>query len=216
MSLQLIREFVIPKCSAKAFALERGQVLRVIAHEGKQVADLKFFNRHDLKEQFAASWSILLNTIAGTGTSQRITKLWSRPPYENVMLTVVEDAVGQHLMNGSCSQRWAELSGGMAAVVQGDKTCWDLFHDVLGPYGIGAADTDSQGTFNVFMSVRYDDAGMMIFESPRCEAGDHIDFRAEMDVLVAATSCPDTNEINDFVPKGMKYQVFAAHGRSTG
>jgi uncharacterized protein YcgI (DUF1989 family) len=96
----------------------------------------------------------------------------------------------------------------MAAVVEGDKTCWDLFDDVLAPHGLGAADTDSQGTFNVFMSVRYDEAGGMIFESPRCEAGDFIEFEAEMDLLVAATSCPDTNEINDFVPKAMKYQIF--------
>jgi uncharacterized protein YcgI (DUF1989 family) len=203
----LSEEFVIPACSGRAFYVDRGQRLRVIAHEGKQVADLKFFNRDDLKEQFAASWSVLLNTTEGTGTAQRITKLWSKPPYENVMLTVVQDDVGQHLMNGSCSRRWAELSGGMSKVVQGSRTCWDLFDEALEPFGLRAADTDSQGTFNVFMSVTHDAAGKMIFEPPRCEPGDFIEFEAAMDLLVAATSCPDTNEINDFKPKSMKYQV---------
>lgn len=208
--MDLLEEFVIPACSARAFYVDRGQRLRVIAHEGKQVADLKFFNRSNLTEQFAASWSVLLNTTQGTGTAQRITKLWSKPPYENVMLTVVHDDVGQHLMNGSCSRRWAELSGGMSKVVDGGRTCWDLFDEVLEPYGLSAADTDSQGTFNVFMSVTHDAVGKMIFEPPRCETGDFIEFEAAMDILVAATSCPDINEINDFRPKAVKYQILNA------
>jgi uncharacterized protein YcgI (DUF1989 family) len=200
-------EFVIPPCSARVFNLDQGQRMRVIAHEGKQVADLKFFNRADLKEQFAAPWSVLLNTLEGIGTASSITKLWSKPPYERVMAVVTQDAVGRHFMNGSCSQRWAELSGGLSQVVAGGRTCWDLFDEVLRPHGLTAADTDSQGTFNAFMSVSYDESGGMIFEPPRCEPGDFIEFEAAMDLLVAATSCPDINEINDGEPKAMKYQV---------
>lgn len=124
------------------------------------------------------------------------------------MLTVTSDPVQNHLPAGSCSQRWAELSGGMAAVVEGGRTCWDMFDDVLRPHGLTAADTDSLGTFNVFMAVSPAPDGLWIFEPPSCEVGDHIEFQAEMDVLVAATSCPNTNAINDYVPKAMKYQVF--------
>ncbi|MDW5615086.1 urea carboxylase-associated family protein [Mycolicibacterium sp. D5.8-2] len=206
---ELVEQFTLQKCSGRAFPLERGQVLRVTAHEGKQVADLKFINRGNPKEQFSSSWSVLLNTMEGTGTSHSITKLWSKPPFENVMLKVVRDDVARHFLNGSCSRRWAELSGGMNAVVEGDKTCWDLFDDALRPFGLGAEDTDSQGTFNVFMSVSHDNDGGLIFEAPRCRLGDAIEFEAEMDVLVAAVSCPDKNEINDFAPKGMQYEIFS-------
>lgn len=78
--MDLLEEFVIPKCDARAFPLLQGQRLRVIAHEGKQVADLKFINLHDHKEQFAAYWSVLLNATEGTNVGQQITKLWSKRP----------------------------------------------------------------------------------------------------------------------------------------
>ncbi|WP_143541319.1 DUF1989 domain-containing protein, partial [Rhodococcus sp. D-1] len=58
--------------------MDRGQRLRVTAHEGKQCADIKFINRNDPKEQFAAPWSVFLNTLEGTGTKDSIAKLWSK------------------------------------------------------------------------------------------------------------------------------------------
>ncbi len=133
---------------------------------GIQVADIKFINRNDPKEQFAGPWSVFLNTLEGTGTKDSIAKLWSKPPYENVMLKVVRDDVGRHFMNGSCSQRWAEFSGGLANVVEGGRTCWDLYDEALRPFGLTAADTDSEGTFNAFMSVSYD-GGMADLSSSR-------------------------------------------------
>ena len=205
--LEIVEQFVIPKCSARAIELKQGQRLRVIAHEGKQVADLKFFNLHNLKEQFAANWSVFLNLSLGVGTAHRITRLYSGPPFENVLATVTDDPVGKHLPAGSCSRGWAELMGGMSAVIEGDKTCWDLFDTILPDYGIEAADTDAEGTFNVFMVVSFAESGATVFEPPSCEIGDHVEFRAETDLLVAATSCPDTNEINDFKPKAMAYMI---------
>lgn len=95
-SRRLVEEFVIPKCSSKAFLLTKGQVLRVIAHEGKQVADLRFLNAHDYREQFAAWNSLSLNSIEGIGGLKRIKKLYSKPPWQNVMLTVIDDKVGDH------------------------------------------------------------------------------------------------------------------------
>ena len=53
-----VEDFIIPKNSSRAFMLKKGQVLRVIAHEGKQVADIRFLNAHDYREQFAAYNSI--------------------------------------------------------------------------------------------------------------------------------------------------------------
>ena len=46
-SRRVVEEFIIPKCSSKAFVVKKGQVVRVIAHEGKQVADIRFLNVHD-------------------------------------------------------------------------------------------------------------------------------------------------------------------------
>ncbi len=71
-------------------------------------------------------------------------------------------------------------------------------------------DLDSAGVFNVFMSVKFldDENGTWLYQPPACEKGDYIDFLAEMDVLVAATSCPmDSIAVNDYECKGMKYQI---------
>lgn len=203
---ELVEEFVTPKASARAFILRKRQVLRITAHEGKQVADVKFLNAHDYQEQFAAVWSIFPNSLEGIGGVRRLQKLYSKPPWERVMLTVVDDKVGDHLFNGSCSPGIAERFPGTPV----GATCMDLFAEVLRPYGLSMADLDSAGTFNVFMPMRSKDDPDGTWEPypPSCEKGDYIEFRAEMDILVASTSCPQANVINDFQPKGMYYEIF--------
>jgi len=206
-SRRLIEAFVIPKCSAKVFIVNKGQVLRVIAHEGGQVADIKFINAHDYREQFAAQWSAAINDAQGIGGSKKLAKLYSKPPWERVMLTVIDDKVGDHFLNGSCSPKILQHK---TDLIEGSKTCVDLFAEALRPYGISLVDLDSDGTFNAFMVVRFkdDEYGTWEFLPPSCKKGDYIEFLAEMDVLVAATSCPDKDIINDFKPKGIKYQIY--------
>jgi uncharacterized protein YcgI (DUF1989 family) len=203
--MKLLEEFVIAKCSSKAFVVRNGQILRVIAHEGRQVADIRFLNAHDYKEQFAARWSIPMNSIEGIGGYKKLTKLWSKVPYDNVMLTVIDDKVGDHNFGCQCAPVMVALKG-----AKGTLTCADLFDRCLKPHNLSMRDLDSAGVFNAFMPVRYvdDENGTFKFCPPSCKKGDHIDFRAEMDVLVAATSCPEANIVNDHAPKAMKYQIY--------
>ncbi len=204
-SRRIVKEFVIPKCSSKAFPLNKGQVLRVTASEGKQVADIRFLNAHDYREQFTATNSISLNAIEGIGGRKKLSKLYSKPPWQNVMLTVIDDPVGVHLPGSQCLSKSYELMG-----QAGHLSCTDLFDECLKPYHLSMRDLDSAGVLNVFMEVTYlDDAnGTMVFQRPSCQKGDYIEFLAEMDVLVAATSCPNDSIVNDYQCKGMNYQIF--------
>ena len=210
---EVVEDFVIPKGSAKAFFLQKGQVLRITAHEGKQVADVKFINAHDHREQVCAWWSSCLNSERPSGEilggAKRVKELYSKPPWERVMLRVIDDKVGDHLFNGSCSPKVRELMPGDEYL--GNKTCVELFAECLEPHGIGLEALEGSGTFNVFMPVRFkdDDDGAWVFLPPSCEKGDYIEFLAEMDILVAATSCPQVNVINDYDPKAMKYEILA-------
>ena len=211
-SRSLVEEFVIPSCSAKAFVLKKSQMLRVIAHEGKQVADIKFLNADDHKEQMAAWWSTCLNSERPAdqiiGGTRRVKELYSKPPWERVMLTVIHDKIGDHSFNGSCSQRVAQLCPDHFRV--SGKTCVELFAECLQSYGLSEEDLDSAGTMSVFMPTRFtdDENGTLEFLPAACEKGDYIEFLAEMDLLVAATSCPQASITNDFKPKAMKYQIF--------
>ena len=202
---RLVGEFVIPKCSSGAFLLKKGQVLRIIAHEGKQVADVRFLNANDYGEQFSATNSISLNAIEGIGGRKKIKKLYSRPPWQNVMLTVIDDKVGIHFPGSQCLPKSYELMG-----EPGHLSCADLFDECLKPYHLSMKDLDSAGVFNVFMAVDFldDDMGTMVFQRPSCEKGDYIDFLAEMDILVAATSCPNDSIVNDYLCKGIKYEIY--------
>ena len=63
----ILQDIVVPRCSRKTIRVERGQVFRVIAHEGKQVVDLTFLNADNYKEHFAAEHSAVLNSLQGIG-----------------------------------------------------------------------------------------------------------------------------------------------------
>lgn len=202
-SRKVVEEFVIPKCSSKAFLIKKGQVLRVIAHEGKQVADIRFLNAHDYREEASPVFSRGLNRMEGIGGTKKLKKIYSKPPWQNVMVTVIDDKAGHHFFEGCCSPKHRELMG------EKHMTCAELFDECLKPYHLSMRDLDWGGVFNLWMVVHIldDENGTMVFDRPSCEKGDYIDFLAEMDLLVAATSCPDNNIVNDFEPKALKYQI---------
>ena len=202
-SRRVVEEFIIPKCSSNAFIVKKGQVLRVIAHEGKQVADIRFLNAHDYREQFAARHSAAMNMAEGIGGIKKLKKLYSKVPWVNVMLTVIDDKVGDHTFSGQCHPKQLKLMGQESTL-----SCADLFDECLKPYHLSMKDLDSAGVFNVFMTGRYhdDEYGTIEFLRPACEKGDYIDFLAEMDVLVVTTSCPSA-VFNNGKPKAMKYQI---------
>ena len=218
-NLVLVEEFVIPKCSAKAFEIKKDQILRVIAHEGPQVADIRFINANDYNEQVSTAWSVAINSVRGTGGEKRLQTLWSKAGYENLMLTIVNDVTQDHFFHGQCSPRVREFwdNGPLLDEVgplleDGHNTCAENFDLALEPYGLSMKDLDSTGVFNAFMVVRRldDEDGGLMFKEPSCKKGDYIDFQAHMDILVASTSCADLGPINAGVPKAMKYQIFDA------
>ena len=201
---EIIDEFVIPRASSRAFLLEKGHHLKVIAHEGKQVADLRFLSADDHREEWSSWLSIALNRIAGTGGMRRLTHLYSKLPWNNLMATVTEDTVGHHQFYGNCNPAFYAAWG-----KEGHANCFDLFAECLQPHGIDMADLESASVFNLFMPVRYvdDEQGTYVFGPPTCDKGDSITFRAEMDLMVAATSCPEDTVVNEFDAKSMLYQI---------
>jgi uncharacterized protein YcgI (DUF1989 family) len=107
--LTLVDEFVIPKKSGRAFKVIRGQVLRVIASEGPQVADLNAFNLDDCTEHFSASRT---RTMEGMYVREG-TKLYSNPGHEQVMIRVIRDPIGIHdTLGARCSSLYIKINSG--------------------------------------------------------------------------------------------------------
>jgi len=208
MSSQITEEFVLPSCSGTAFRVRKGQRFRVVEHEGKQVASLMFFNAQNYKEQFMAEFSGGLNFAhpERLGSHYRVTKLYSKVPYENVMLTVTENEIGDHFLGTHCTPRMMEILG-----VPGHRSCSDNFADALGEFGLTLEDVYSPSVLNAFANVYLDTQGdgRIRIEAPRSERGDYIEFLAEMDVLVAVSACPDDQTpINDHACKAIQVQIF--------
>ncbi len=199
MAKKLVKELIIPKCEGRAFEVMRGQVLRVIAIEGKQVGDMTALNLRDFKEQFNS----YVTTSANDSSFSKATKLYSGPPHFNVMLSVVDDKVGVHWIHGRCTRLMYKIIYGLDY----HRNCQDNIAEALSPHGISEYDVPF-GTFNIFMKGRVDENGHYTFYPPPIEKGDYIDFLAEMDVLVAISACPDESAINDYAPKPLKIEIY--------
>lgn len=203
MDRKLVRELIIPKCEARAFEVMKGQVFRVIEIEGKQVGDMTVLNLHDFREQFSSQVTVAANNMS----FKRATRLYSGPPHFNLMLTVVDDKIGVNWVHGRCTRLYYQNLLGQ----ENHRNCQDNIVEALKPYGLAEHDVPF-GTFNIFMNVDMDQDGHYSFNSPPpTKKGDYIEFRAEMDVLVAISACPESETVmNDFVTKPLKVEIFEA------
>ena len=200
---KVLDEFIVPKPKNKAFILKKGQVMRVIQIGGGQCVDIRFFNEHNYKEQFAALHSLMINTREGIPHAYYKTKkLYSKMPWERLMLTVIEDTVGVNTMGSHCSKKGYELHG-----KSDHRSCGDNFRECLEPYGIKLEDMDSAGVFNAFMPRAIGEDGNVSWPESPAKDGDHIDFLAEMDVLVGFSNCPSDPPINPPGCRDMKVQI---------
>ncbi len=163
-----------------AFTLERGQIVRIIDSQGEQVSDLTAFNRVDTREWLSSGRSLdYANTIYLT-TGHTLYSNRSNP-----MFTILEDRVGKHdFLYTPCSPETFSILYGH----QGEHpSCFDNLTESLAPYGITPDAIPT--TFNIFMNVDVLPNGELKLGPPASRAGDYLDLRAEMDVIVGVTAC---------------------------
>jgi uncharacterized protein YcgI (DUF1989 family) len=191
----------VAKNSGAAFELKKGQRLRIA---GKSIVDFVAFNLHDLAERFdqARTKTNQVKIFISTGDV-----LYSKR--NNPMLFIVEDTFteGRHdLQKGMCSRKRFEMvAAGKSKRVFAEGIdinpkenemlpshgCWENLSRALKPWNIAADDVPSP--FNIFQCMRIDPlTGVMYDTTIRPKEEAHVDFRAEMDLLVAASACPES------------------------
>ena len=163
-----------------AFALRRGQRLRVIDPEGVQVSDLLAFNAGDVRETISNGRTFdYEETIALTKGN----RLWSNR--SNPMLDIVEDTVGRHdFLLTPCSEATFRHFYPDQPVHRG---CFGNLAEALAPYGVQPDMIPC--AFNVFMNVQVGPDGRITVEPPTSRAGDFIVLCAQMDLVVGLTAC---------------------------
>ena len=199
MASQNTQELMIPKCEGRAFEVLKGQTFKVISPEGKQVGDMAAFGLHDHREKFSSHLTCAVN-----GRSLRtIRDLYSGPPFYNVMMTVTDDKYGVHWIHGRCNSFYNRVYLG----IEDRRNCHDNIVESLEPYGFSEYEVPLD-TFNIFMVGHFDEQCRYDFSEPLIEAGDFVEFKAEQDILVALSACPDDGPMNGFLAKPLKVEIY--------
>jgi uncharacterized protein YcgI (DUF1989 family) len=161
--------------------LERKQVLRVIDPKGEQVSDIVAFAQTDASEWLSSGRSLDYNNTVYLTTDHVLYSNRSRP-----MFTILEDRVGKHdFLLTPCSPETFDI---LYEDHEGyHPSCFENLTKNLGPFGIDEDDIPT--TFNVFMNVDVLQSGELRIGPPLSKAGEFVDLRAEMDLIVGVTAC---------------------------
>ena len=190
---------IIPACEYTAFTLQKGKVVRIIDLEGKQVTDVAAFNLAELGEKLNAEYTMLLN-----GSIQPTTGSVLYSDDCNPMFTIIADSVGRNYLAGAvCSGEANSVRYG----VQGTRNCRDNLSMAVNPWGIRKRQI--QGAFASFLNIVHHSDGRVEIAEPTSEPGDYIDLRAEMEMLVAISNCPQArNPCNGWNPTSVRVVVY--------
>jgi len=175
-----INRYYLNPQTGVAFTVQKGQIIRVIDVAGGQVSDLVCFARQDIEEYLSSGRTIDYNEKLFLSTGDILYSNRSNP-----MITVFDDSVGKHdFLFAPCSREMFRLTYGK---IEPHPNCLDNLTTALGQYGVKAFQIPT--AFNIFMNVEVSTSGKIMVKPPLSKAGDYMDLRAEMDVIVGVTAC---------------------------
>ena len=171
----------IPARRGKAAPVRAGQHVRIVNTHGTQVVDTWAFSAADPTEWMAmeASRAWFMKLAASVGDSFVTNR--RRP-----ILTLVEDTSGgRHdtLMAACDLERY-----GLLGVKGHHDNCRDNLHAALAEVGLKVPATPSP--LNLFMNIPWTAEGRLAWAEPVSPPGSYVRFRAEMDLVVAFSACP--------------------------
>jgi len=198
MSIKLVAQIHIPAQTGTAVPLKKGQLIRVIDTEGGQVSDLVCFNQNDPDEHFSSGRTVDYNNKLFFTTGDVLYSNRSQP-----MLTIVADGVGGHTcLYAPCSQEMFAKSYG---ITQPHPNCLDNLNGGLAEFSLDAEAIAAP--FNIFMNVAISEQGALQVLPAKSKAGDAIELRADMDLIVAITAC-STGKCNNFNCTPIDVQIY--------
>lgn len=184
-----------------------GQVVRVLDLQGNQAVDTLFFNADDPLERYSAENTIRAQQNIYLTTGTRLVSSEDR-----VLMTIVADTCGRHdTLGGACA-----AESNMVRYDLGEKfmhSCRDSFLLAIanwhGPGYESIGKRHLAANINFFMNVPVLTDGRLEFIDGISEAGKYVDLRAEMDVLMLVSNCPQLNNpCNAFNPTPIEIQIW--------
>jgi urea carboxylase-associated protein 1 len=195
--MSVISDVVVPARAPYSAELKAGQVMRIIDLESQQAVDALFYNAHDFAERYSAQDTLAAQAESGKPfyleTGSVLLSNEGRP-----MVSLVADTCGYHdTCAGACSCESNTVRFGHETRFM--HSCRENFLAELQKYGMGKRDLVSN--VNFFMNVPIRPDGEMTVDDGVSAPGGYVDLRAEMDVLVLISNCPQVNNpCNGFNP----------------
>jgi uncharacterized protein len=200
-----IYDFTVPAGEPWLHELKRGQTLRIVDLMGNQAVDTLFYNAHDPAERYSA-----VDTIRAQGSIYLTTGSRLLSTDGNLMLTIVADTCGRHdTLGGACAAESNQVR--YALEKRPMHNCRDNYLLALAesPYDMGKRDLTSN--INFFMNVPVTPDGHLTFEDGISDAGKYVELRADMDLLVLVSNCPQLNNpCNAYNPTPARMLIWAA------
>lgn len=183
--------------------VKKGQILRIIDLLANQAVDTLIYNAHDTSERYSAPDTVVRqgNIFITTGT-----ELISNEG--NVMMTVIHDDCGKHdTVGGACSMESNSVRYGLHK--KHLHACVENYLLELSQYEMNKRDLVSN--INFYMNVPVSEDGTLEIVDGISEAGKKIDLRAEMDVMVLISNCPQINNpCNAYNPTPVRLIIWDA------
>jgi uncharacterized protein YcgI (DUF1989 family) len=211
--MKVVHEHVMAPKSGHAVTVHKGQHLRITDIEGRQVVDMALFNADNHREKLSTSNS---RTRYVPREGEPYVPRDKLLPGDNLMstlcrpmMTIVEDTPepkGIHDTHNRMCNRFLFESHG----VDSRDGCHEIISKAVAEYGIEPEDIPD--TMDLFMNYHHDcERGRWVIDTPVSKAGDFVEFRAEMDLLVGLSNCPEDvlTQCNDKNCTPMKVEVLA-------
>jgi hypothetical protein len=186
----ILRE-IVPAGEPWMGRVKQGQYFRIVDLEGNQAVDTLFYRADTLEERYSA-----VDTIRAQGSIYLTSGTALLSNEGNVLLTIVADTCGRHdTLGGACS---AESNTVRYAL---DKrhmhSCRDNFLLALArwgeQYGRNFSKRDLSSNINFFMNVPVTPDGKLTFADGVSGPRRYVEMRAETDVTVLISNCPQLN-----------------------
>jgi uncharacterized protein len=175
----VIHHEVIPAGWYWTTRLNQGETLRIVNAGGTSCVSLLAWNRNDISERLNYADTIKVQWTAELRKGRVILSDMGR-----VLFSIVEDTGAGHDTLAGCST----AATNAARYGAGFRNSRDNFILAAGKLGLERRDVHACVSFFAPVQVQAD--GALAWNGARRTAGDFINLRAEMDLLIALSNCP--------------------------
>jgi urea carboxylase-associated protein 1 len=185
--------------------VKQGQVLRLVDVEGNQAADTLFYDVHDPSNRYSAVDTLREQGNIYLSTGSKLLSLDG-----DVLMTIVADTCGRHdTLGGACAAESNQVRYAIEKKYM--HACRDTFLLQCACHTPNLSKRDLTANVNFFMNVPVTPEGKLTFEDGVSAPGRYVEMRAERDVRVLISNCPQLNNpCNGFNPTPIRILIWDA------